>query len=79
MRNEVVKRKKILVKFEKRLAISPVSSLGVLLISVILALLLGAIFVKLNGFDPWKVYKLMFSGALPQLTGYRKPPLKLSP
>lgn len=68
MQNMAVIRKQTPVKFEKRLTPSPVKSLIVLVISIVLAFLLGAIFIKMSGFSPWKVYYFMLSGAFG--TGY---------
>ncbi len=51
------------IELEKRAAASPVSSLVIPIISVFLALLVGALFLWASGHNPWQAYGAMFNGA----------------
>ncbi len=54
--------KKVL-RIERKPDTSIVASIIVLILSVLLALLVSAILIQINNFNPWQVYEFMFSGA----------------
>ncbi|AET69968.1 ABC-type uncharacterized transport system, permease component [Desulfosporosinus orientis DSM 765] len=67
------------IKLEKRLTPSPVMVLIIPLISVLLALLLGALFLTLTGENPLVVYSLMFSDSLGSKYGLTETMVKAIP
>ncbi|MDI6880582.1 MAG: ABC transporter permease, partial [Desulfitobacteriaceae bacterium] len=66
-------------KLEKRLNPSPAMIAIVPLISVLLALLLGAIFLSLTGQNPLAVYATMFGEALGSKYGFTETLVKAIP
>lgn len=66
-------------KLEKRLTPSPVMVFIIPLISVLLALLLGAIFLALTGEKPMAVYKIMFMDSLGSKYGLTETMVKAIP
>ncbi|HHW41521.1 MAG TPA: ABC transporter permease [Syntrophomonadaceae bacterium] len=57
------------LRVEKQIHVSPWISLFIPFISIVLALLVGAVFLSLTGNDPWKVYGVMFKGAFGSVFG----------
>lgn len=55
--------KRMGLSFEKQMHVSPWVTVAVPVISVVLALLAGAVFLSLSGGSPWEIYQVMFSGA----------------
>lgn len=51
------------IKFEKRLTTSKLSVLLVPVVSLLLALAVGAIFIQATGYSPAQIYRVMFRGA----------------
>lgn len=56
-------KKKLGVTVEKEISISPWVSFGVPLVAIVLAVMVGALFLAIDGYNPWKAYGVMFSGA----------------
>lgn len=67
------------VKFEKRLNPSAAMNLAVPLLSLLAALLVGAVFLALTGRDPGEVYSAMFKGALGSSYGLSETVVKAIP
>jgi len=66
-------------KLEKRLAPSPVMVFIIPVISVLLALLLGGVFLVLTGEEPLTIYKLMFEDSLGSKYGLTETMVKAIP
>lgn len=66
-------------KLEKRLTPSPVMVFIIPLVSVLLALLLGAIFLYFTGQKPLEVYSLMFTDSLGSKYGFTETIVKAIP
>ncbi len=64
---------------EKRLVPSSTSFVIVPLVSIILALLVGAVFLVLSGHNFWEVYKVMFAGAFGSIYGITETIVKAIP
>jgi len=69
----------ISVKFEKRLNPSVAMNVAVPLFSVLLAFLVGAVFLALTGREPVEVYEAMFKGALGSSYGLSETIVKAIP
>ncbi len=69
----------IALRFEKRLRPSPLLPYLVPLFSVILALLLGAAFIESTGYDAWKIYGVLFTGAFGSAYGLSETLVKAIP
>lgn len=67
------------ITMEKKLSPSKVNSLLVPLVSIIMALLTGAIFLALTGKDPLQVYSVMFNGAFGSRYGLTETMVKAIP
>ncbi len=75
----VFEKKNGILRFEKKLSISPLSYLIVLIISIILALAVGAIFIRINSFDPLEVYQFMFESSFGSAYGISETIVKSIP
>ena len=69
----------IAVKFEKRLNPSAAMNIAVPLLSVVAALLVGAVFLFVTGREPLEVYAAMFKGALGSQYGLSETVVKAIP
>ncbi|GFN22320.1 MAG: ABC transporter permease [Thermoanaerobacteraceae bacterium] len=67
------------ITWEKRLQPSPWMAVVIPILSVILALGLGAIFLAATGFDPWKVYQSMLKGVTGSRYGISETVVKAIP
>lgn len=79
MESAVKPRSKLVIKIEKRSSASTIVSLLMLIISLLLALVLGAFFIKFSGFNPLQVYKLMLTGAFATTYGISETIVKAIP
>lgn len=75
----VCELKKNVIRVEKRLSISPQTYVLVVIIAIALALLVGAIFIKINGFNPWEIYVTMFKGSFGSVYGLSETVVKSIP
>lgn len=71
--------KKSVLRVEKRLNISPQTYLLVVVNSFVLALLVGAVFIRVNSFNPWEVYVTMFKGSFGSVYGLSETVVKSIP
>jgi simple sugar transport system permease protein len=67
------------ISFEKKLSPSPLMNILVPVVSVILALLTGALLLALTGKDPLQVYSVMFYGAFGSKYGLTETVVKATP
>ncbi|MDK2820750.1 MAG: ral nucleoside transport system permease protein [Clostridia bacterium] len=67
------------IRWEKRLQPSRIMSVIVPVVSVILALIIGAFFLSATGFEPLKVYEKMFNGAFGSRYGISETIVKAVP
>lgn len=67
------------MSLEKRAAPSPVASISVPVVSVLLALAVGAVFLYISGRNPWEIYLSMFSGAFGTAYGLSETVVKAVP
>lgn len=68
-----------LITWEKRLEPSPAMAVIIPILSVIMALGLGAVFLKLTGFHPLEVYRDMLNGAVGSKYGFSETVVKAIP
>jgi len=71
--------KKNTLRIEKRAAISPQTYAIVVSIAIVLALLVGAVFIRINGFNPWDVYVTMFKSSFGSIYGLSETIVKSIP
>jgi ABC-type uncharacterized transport system permease subunit len=69
----------VTVKLEKRMSVSKSISIFTLVISLLLAFLLGALIIRFSGFNPLEVYKMMFAGAFTTSYGISETIVKAIP
>lgn len=67
------------IRLEKRMRDSKLALLTVPIISVVLALIFGAVFLALTGKDPMEVYKTMYTGAFGSAYGLSETVVKAIP
>ncbi|MFZ5633406.1 MAG: ABC transporter permease [Bacillota bacterium] len=70
---------KNVVRLEKRLNVSGASVFVITVLSLLLSLVLGGIFLYLTGHDAWEIYVLMFSGAFGSTYGLSETLVKAIP
>lgn len=70
---------KVTLKFEKRLSTSKKLTVLIPLVSILLALLVGAIFIFLTGYKPLEVYQVMLKGAFGSKYGLSETAVKAIP
>ncbi|HAG07200.1 MAG TPA: ABC transporter permease, partial [Peptococcaceae bacterium] len=69
----------VALRLEKNLSPSPLMAVLVPVLSVFLALAVGAFFLTLTGRDAWQVYVTMFSGAFGTAYGLSETVVKAIP
>ena len=67
------------IKVEKRAKVSKITFLIIPLVSIVLALLFGAIFLKVMGYSPVRIYILMYTGSFGSLYNFSETMVKAIP